>query len=106
MDSARRHAGILSNVADVLPSALVLVGLRIDVLRSVPAAPHHGLLTFCEPSILRPWGRPPVVLHSYRCKYRGFKWIRKTDPLEPDRVEWNCFYHASNILTPAAAGSP
>jgi len=69
-------------------------------------APHDGLLTYRNPSILRPFGRPPVVLHRYRCKHCGFNWIRETDPLEGDRSEWICLYQASNILVPATADCP
>ena len=68
-------------------------------------APHDGLLAYRAPSILRPFGRPPVVLHRYRCKHCGFNWIRETDPLERERTEWICLYQASNILVPATADS-
>lgn len=69
-------------------------------------SPHDGLLAYRAPSILRPFGRPPVVLHHYRCQLCGVNWIRETDPLARDRSEWICLYQASNILIPAAAGSP
>ena len=62
---------------------------------------HDGLLTYRNPAILRPFGRPPVVLHRYRCKHCGFNWIHETDPLERGRSEWICLYEAPNILIPA-----
>jgi hypothetical protein len=76
------------------------------LLTSDSDAPHDGLLTCRNPSILRPFGRPPVVLHRYRCRHCGFNWIREIDPLERDRSEWICLYQASNILVPATEDCP
>jgi transposase-like protein len=67
------------------------------------AAAHEGLRIYCNRSVLRPLGRPPIIIDRYRCKHCGDTWMRETDPVRQKSVEWICLYQTSNILTPPVA---
>ncbi|WP_081074498.1 hypothetical protein [Burkholderia pseudomultivorans] len=68
--------------------------------------PHNGLRALRKPRKLRPLGRNPLLVQRYECRLCGTNWIRESDPQTPDRIEWVCLHHASNILDPLAAIEP